>query len=71
MREVLSRSYFAGPTVEVAPSLIGKYLVRENGHGQIAGKIVEVEAYVGRRTRLAMRRRVERNGPTSCSGHRE
>jgi DNA-3-methyladenine glycosylase len=47
MREVLSRSYFAGPTVEVARSLIGKYLVRENGHGQIAGKIVEVEAYVG------------------------
>ncbi|MBI5673548.1 MAG: DNA-3-methyladenine glycosylase [Nitrospirae bacterium] len=26
---------------------IGKYLVRENGDGAVAGKIIEVEAYVG------------------------
>jgi DNA-3-methyladenine glycosylase len=38
---------FAGPTVEVARSLIGKYLVRDNGAELMAGKIVEVEAYVG------------------------
>jgi DNA-3-methyladenine glycosylase len=44
---VLNREYFARPTVEVARSLIGKYLVRENGRGRIAGKIIEVEAYVG------------------------
>jgi DNA-3-methyladenine glycosylase len=44
---VLDRKYFARPTVEVARSLIGKYLVRENGRGRIAGKIIEVEAYVG------------------------
>jgi DNA-3-methyladenine glycosylase len=31
----------------VARSLVGKYLVRENGKGRIAGKIIEVEAYVG------------------------
>ncbi len=43
----LSRSYFNRPTLSVARSLIGKYLVRENGKGAIAGKIIEVEAYVG------------------------
>ncbi len=31
----------------VARSLIGKYLVRHNGRGTLAGKIIEVEAYVG------------------------
>jgi DNA-3-methyladenine glycosylase len=45
--KVLLRSYFARPTLDVARSLIGKYLVRENGGGSIAGRIIEVEAYVG------------------------
>ncbi|MBI4002063.1 MAG: DNA-3-methyladenine glycosylase [Nitrospira defluvii] len=44
---ILPRQYFARPTLEVARSLIGKYLVRDNGQGLIAGKIIEVEAYVG------------------------
>ena len=44
---ILPRAYFNRPTLDVARSLIGKYLVRENGQGKIAGKIVEVEAYVG------------------------
>ena len=46
-RRILPRTYFNRPTVTVARSLIGKYLVRSiNGH-MLAGKIVEVEAYVG------------------------
>ncbi|MGZ9274675.1 MAG: DNA-3-methyladenine glycosylase [Nitrospira sp.] len=45
--KVLLRSYFSRPTIEVARSLIGKYLIRENEHGSVAGRIVEVEAYVG------------------------
>ena len=45
--KVLLRSYFSRPTIEVARSLIGKYLVRENEQGSVAGRIVEVEAYVG------------------------
>ena len=44
---ILPQSYFNRPTLMVARSLIGKYLIRENGKGTIAGKIIEVEAYVG------------------------
>jgi DNA-3-methyladenine glycosylase len=47
MNKVLSRQYFSRPTVQVARSLIGKYLVRSIDGRAIAGKIIEVEAYVG------------------------
>ncbi|MDH4154967.1 MAG: DNA-3-methyladenine glycosylase [Nitrospira sp.] len=46
-RTILSQSYFDRPTLIVARSLVGKYVVRQNGVGVIAGKIVEVEAYIG------------------------
>ena len=44
---ILPRVYFNRPTVTVARSLIGKYLVRSINGRMLAGKIVEVEAYVG------------------------
>lgn len=44
---ILSRAYFNRSTIVVARSLLGKYLVKQNGAGTMAGKIVEVEAYVG------------------------
>ena len=44
---ILLKRYFNRSTLTVARSLVGKYLIRENGKGRIAGKIVEVEAYVG------------------------
>ncbi|HEX7092470.1 MAG TPA: DNA-3-methyladenine glycosylase, partial [Nitrospiraceae bacterium] len=44
---ILPRTYFNRPTVQVARSLIGKYLVREIDGRTLAGKILEVEAYVG------------------------
>lgn len=47
MPRILPQAYFNRPTPTVARSLVGKYLVRENGTGTMAGKIVEVEAYVG------------------------
>jgi DNA-3-methyladenine glycosylase len=51
MRRTLPRTYFSRPTLVVARSLLGKYLVRANGKGTIAGRIIEVEAYVGPRDR--------------------
>ncbi len=46
-RRVLPRTYFNRPTLTVARSLIGKYLVRSIDGRMLAGKIVDVEAYVG------------------------
>jgi DNA-3-methyladenine glycosylase len=46
-RRILPRIYFNRPTLTVARSLIGKYLVRVVDGRILAGKIVEVEAYVG------------------------
>ncbi|MGC3972951.1 MAG: DNA-3-methyladenine glycosylase [Nitrospira sp.] len=44
---ILPRDYFDRPTLEVARSLVGKYLVREQGRRLISGRIIEVEAYIG------------------------
>ena len=48
---ILSRGYFNRPTLTVARSLVGKYLIRCIDGREIAGKIVEVEAYVGSQDR--------------------
>jgi DNA-3-methyladenine glycosylase len=40
-------SFYARDTVLVARSLVGKYLVRQVSGGTRAGRIIEVEAYVG------------------------
>ncbi len=45
--KTLPRTFFNRPTLAVARSLVGKYLVRENGNGTVAARIIEVEAYVG------------------------
>jgi DNA-3-methyladenine glycosylase len=44
---ILPRTYFNRPTLTVARSLVGKYLIRCIDGREVAGKIVEVEAYVG------------------------
>ncbi|MBE0476936.1 MAG: DNA-3-methyladenine glycosylase [Coriobacteriia bacterium] len=44
---VLPESFFARPTEEVAPELLGKVLVSRSGGVVTGGRIVEVEAYLG------------------------
>ena len=44
---VLTKDFFIRPVLSVAPSLLGKYLVRRIGAKTIAFKITEVEAYDG------------------------
>lgn len=44
---VLPRSFYAGDTVNVAKSLLGKRLVRVKSRSRMEGRIVEVEAYRG------------------------
>lgn len=43
----LSRDFFSRDTVEVAKDLLGRYLLKKTKKGDIVGKIVEVEAYLG------------------------
>jgi DNA-3-methyladenine glycosylase len=45
--ERLARTFYEGPTTEVAKRLLGKRLVRHLGNTELAGIVVEVEAYRG------------------------
>ncbi len=43
----LSTDFFSRDTVEVGKDLLGRYLIKKTEKGDIIGKIVEVEAYLG------------------------
>ena len=44
---LVARSFFEASPKRVAPALLGKVLVHKSGLGLLAGRIVEVEAYLG------------------------
>lgn len=48
MMITLPRRFYERPATEVAPELLGKLLVRQTELGLRIGRIVEVEAYLGR-----------------------
>ncbi|MEW6049449.1 MAG: DNA-3-methyladenine glycosylase [Candidatus Zixiibacteriota bacterium] len=43
----LTRSFYGRPTLEVAPDLLGKFLVHASSREVYSARIVEVEAYIG------------------------
>jgi DNA-3-methyladenine glycosylase len=47
MYKRITSDFFARSTLKIAPELLGKYLVRCVGGKTLAGKITEVEAYIG------------------------
>ncbi len=51
--KTLPRDFCARPAIEVAPELLGKYLVHVEDGRQRIGRIVEVEAYLGEHDRAA------------------
>ncbi len=43
---ILSKSFYSRSTVQVAKDLLGQILIHETSDGPVAGRIVEVEAYL-------------------------
>ena len=61
---LVKRAFFEDAAERVAPRLLGKLLVRRTGTGAIAGRIVEVEAYLGPHHQTPDRAAHSHRGPT-------
>lgn len=51
--EPIGPKFFHQPTLKLAGSLLGKYIVHEHESGLLIGKIVETEAYMGAEDKAA------------------
>jgi len=54
---ILNRDFYAAPTLQVARALLGQRLVRLWQGQRLSGRIVEVEAYIGREDQASHARR--------------
>ncbi len=61
---LLKRAFFEAAPERVAPRLLGKLLVRKTRGGLLAGRIVEVEAYLGPHNEVADPAAHSHRGPT-------
>jgi DNA-3-methyladenine glycosylase len=61
---MMKRAFFEAPVETVAPRLLGKMLARRTRAGWMAGRIVEVEAYLGPHNDVADRAAHSHRGPT-------
>jgi DNA-3-methyladenine glycosylase len=61
---LLQRAFFEAPPERVAPRLLGKLLVHRTRAGVLAGRIVEVEAYLGPHNELPDPAAHSHRGPT-------
>ncbi|HET8574806.1 MAG TPA: DNA-3-methyladenine glycosylase [Candidatus Paceibacterota bacterium] len=65
MRKILQKDFFERPALRVAEDLLGKYLVKQSGDGEMSARITEVEAYGGFEDKAshAHRGKTPRNAP--------
>src|SRR6202167_6394497 len=62
--KLLKRAFFQAPPEHVAPRLLGKVLAHRTRSGWVAGRIVEVEAYLGPHQAIPDRAAHSHRGPT-------
>ena len=53
MYKPMDKSFFEAPVLELAPQLLGQFIVHEQPEGRLVARIVETEAYRGPEDRAA------------------